>query len=1096
MARTLFAACLLLIGCVQTLAADDAYIRREGDRFTIGTALVERTLVLRDGRLLVMSMKDKTTGRELLGKAGLVADFSLLVGPQPKAPGGDSGGWRLIDAKETRLTQGELRLDLTIEGNGLRIVRSYVVHPGSSVIRESTTVTNSSDAPLVVAEPAFLSCAPAVGDADSLDFHWMTGGENAPGQWTLRTEKVQGGWKLAFDSYDAFPAENRGFPGDGVDARIEHNDQQVWPAKGWQYVADATVTAPFDLKVNVKAGDRLIFRVNMHGNIGWDTTTFDPTITYADGESHSASKEFANEQGKNGWRYQSIDNSKFVDLVYCPGPIQNWRKKPDNATHTPFVDATSQHPDVNQDAARVWTAPKDGEVRITGSVCNSGNRSQVAPRGFRPGSSSYAPWYALYGRDTKQGLFIGFDYFGHWASGFELRPDGAIGAQLRIAGFRRELKSGQSFTTPWAFTGLFHDDLDNAGNELLDWQYNYLWDYTRDGRGGTYPWFPALRTLGYWFKGTGWGQPAVSWTGGDPDLASTFRKVFRIADYMRYTGTDVYHRDWGWWDVAGEWNGPDFRATGDYLRKHDMGQLIYAFLYTVDRKSRVAGQHPDWLLGGSIGGATLDMSRPEVVGFIQNQLEDFVKRWGDFEWRNDSFFTAERPGDAGVLLEQDQSFRRILKEFLDKHPNCAFQAVNGGGNYAGYDYLRYASNVQFSDGVIGPLRNYWSSLLFPPDKNCDNPDQWDPDKYDKATWRGLLCFNYDTTGDTWNPTKLEGIRQLNDIYHYLLKHGVVGRWVRVYRPIIDGDNPTFWFQRLSADRKRGIVIPKHVPAGAVTIRPKGLLEAEAYTVSFQESDAVLNLKGAELMQRGITIGKMPPGELIYLNLPLHPGSRLDKNPPTPPGPLVAKSAENMGYPGVELTWKPGGDDNWVSHYEVFRDGKLIDKVAKGAYCFDHSAGADVHAKYEIRTVDGAGNTSANAAFAPVRGRAGVVIDDADPAISFTGRWEQAAPFPAHAGTIRSCKDKGGSVELTVEGKRVLLFSKLGADCGRLAVSIDENPPDVVDTFSADDIWGVCVWRHEFPAAGRHRLRLVVMGDHTPRSTGDRVFLDAARVEQE
>ena len=66
---------------------------------------------------------------------------------------------------------------------------------------------------------------------------------------------------------------------------------------------------------------------------------------------------------------------------------------------------------------------------------------------------------------------------------------------------------------------------------------------------------------------------------------------------MRYIGADVYHRDWGWWDRAGDWNGPDFRATGDYLRKSGMGQLIYAFLYTVDPESKVAREHPDWVIG-------------------------------------------------------------------------------------------------------------------------------------------------------------------------------------------------------------------------------------------------------------------------------------------------------------------------------------------------------------------------------------------------------------------------------------------------------------------------------------------------------------------
>ena len=124
-------------------------------------------------------------------------------------------------------------------------------------------------------------------------------------------------------------------------------------------------------------------------------------------------------------------------------------------------------------------------------------------------------------------------------------------------------------------------------------------------------------------NGTGWGQPGVPWIGGRPDFQSTFRKVFRVADLMRYVGADVYHRDWGWWDRAGDWNGPDFRATGNYLRKSGMGQLIYAFLYTVDKKSRVAQDHPDWLLGN-----TLDMSRPEVVAFMDQSTRPVCRALG------------------------------------------------------------------------------------------------------------------------------------------------------------------------------------------------------------------------------------------------------------------------------------------------------------------------------------------------------------------------------------------------------------------------------------------------------------------------------------
>ncbi len=526
-----------------------------------------------------------------------------------------------------------------------------------------------------------------------------------------------------------------------------------------------------------------------------------------------------------------------------------------------------------------------------------------------------------------------------------------------------------------------------------------------------------------------------------------------------------------------------------------MGQLIYAFLYTVSRKSKVAAEHPDWLAGSDDDGVTLDLSQPEVVRFIQGQLRSFVGRWGNFTWRNDSTITSEQKNDPSVLLEQDQNFRRILREFLEENPNCAFQAVNGGGNFAGYDYVRHASNIQFSDGVIGPLRNHWSSLLFPPDKNCDNPDQWNPDAYNKAAWRGLLCFNYDTTGDTVDPVKLEGIRELNDLYHYLQTQGLVGRWVRVHRPLVTGDDPTFWFQRLSRDARRSLIIPKHVPSGPVTVRPKGLLPKASYTVSFHESAAEEKRTGADLLANGIRLTNMPPGELIYLNLPLHPGSKLDTTPPKPPTPLRAVAAENMGYPGVELTWKPGTDNNWVSAYEILRNGQLIDKVAKGHYYFDHSAGADPHARYELRTMDGAGNVSQPVAFRPAPGPAARIVD-AGPAggMTFTGDWKTSSSLPSHAGTLHSSQTPGATMELKCEGTRVLVFAKLGADCGRMAISVDGAAPETVDTFSADDIWGVCLWQKSLGGGGAHTVRLTLVDGRHPRSKGNWTHLDGVRVE--
>jgi hypothetical protein len=1075
------------------VAADgsgDAYIRNQGNRWTLGTASVERVVAFEEGRLLLKSFRNKTTGRELAPAASAEFFFRLNENPEPVTSA--TGPWKLVRAEPTRLGQGELCLELVVERDSLQVTKTYVVYPGSSVIREWISFKNAGNKPLVIAEPGFLDLHVKTGDPASLDFLWMSGGSNEPASWKLKTESLAAAKPRTFDSYEPFPFEAeepaRKFPGDGVNAKILLNDRQAWPPSGWQYVANSTVQAPVDFRAEVKAGDKLVFLVNMNKNIGFDTTAFDPTIAYDGGPAHKASKEFTGEQGKNGWRYQYLQKGQFVDLVYYP-EWRQWRKKKDNATGTPFVGDSDQHPDSGQDAARVWTASKAGRIHVTASVSNRGNGGRARARDTRyhgrPGTLSYAPWAALFSKDTRDGLFVGWDYFGHWASSFALGADGAVTVQLKVAGHKQTLAPGDSLTTPIAFAGLFRDDLDAAGNECLDWQYRYLWDYTRE------PWFPAIRMLGYWMKGTGWGQQGVGWLGGNPDLESTFRKVFRVADLMRYCGADVYHRDWGWWDRAGDWNGPDFRTTGSYLRKSGMGQLIYAFLYTVSPESKFAKAHPDSHIG-----STLDMSRPEVVEHMKRQLDEFCRRWGDFEWRNDSFFTAARKGDDTPILGQDVGFRKILRDFLDGHPACAFQAVNGGGNYGGYDYTRYCSAFSFSDGAVGILRNYHAALLFPPDKTSDIPDVWNPDRFDKATWRGLLCINFDMTGDTWDPAKLEGVRELIDIYHYLHRQGVVGRWVKVYRPTITGDDPTMYFQRLSGDRLRGIVIPKRPAPGPVTIRPKGLSPAETYTVSFHESAEIQKRTGADLLQRGITLDKMPPGELIYLNLPLHPGSKLDKTAPTAPSDASLRAAENMGYPGVELRWKPGADDNWVSYYDIFRDGRWLDRVAKGTYYFDHSAGADLAAKYEVCTVDGAGNASARICASGPKTQPAVVVDDASAAVVCTGSWKrQKDLLPAHCATLSTSDQAGASATLAVEGRRLLWFSKLGATAGLASVSIDGGPAETVDTYSADDIWGVCVFRKQFPAAGRHTVKITVLGRHGSRSKGDLVAIDGFRAER-
>ena len=74
-------------------------------------------------------------------------------------------------------------------------------------------------------------------------------------------------------------------------------------------------------------------------------------------------------------------------------------------------------------------------------------------------------------------------------------------------------------------------------------------------------------------------------------------------------------------------------------------------------------------------------------------------------------------------------------------------------------------------------------------------------------------------------------------------------------PEIEGDDPTMYFERLSRDGTRGIIIPKHPAPGPVTIRPKGLNPGREYLVWLQESD-----RSEIANRRRIDEGRHSPGQ--------------------------------------------------------------------------------------------------------------------------------------------------------------------------------------------------------------------------------------------
>ncbi len=732
--------------------------------------------------------------------------------------------------------------------------------------------------------------------------------------------------------------------------------------------------------------------------------------------------------------------------------------------------------------ARLFDSTDPAEC-FAGSAC---------PQGWSAGNSIYAPIQVYFNRKTKDGVFVGWDYMGRWASSVGNYNGGPVNVTLKVSGYSQVVPDGGVVETPKAFTGAFEGDLDAMGDQMLDYQYRYKWDYTRQD------YFPAVQMLGNWMNGASGFDPKHPREDVEP--ISTYRKVFRMADLMRYVGADIYWRDYGWWDIAGDWNGPDFEETGRYLSKYGIKQTIYTIVYNAQQGSKVVTDHPDWAVfrGGDFAGQYyLDQSKPAVTDWELDVLNKQVRRWGDFQWRKDDRATFAPGPDFTPLLAQDQNFRQLLQNFLIANPGSSFHGCNGGGNDLGYEALRMATAWQYSDGCVGRFRVYYPSYLFPPDKLENMPDNWDPAKYNKEEWRGLLWSSFPMTGDTLELDKMEGIRTLIDIYHYLAKEGVVGRWVKIYHPPVTGDTPDWYLQRMSRDNRKGIIMPGHALKTPITIFPRGLLAEEKYNVSYQESQASQDRIGADLMSNGISFKTVPDGELIYLNLPMHPGSMSDKISPTAPGRVVKGIGTHMGYRGVELSWIPGADNNWISYYEVFRNGIAVEKVAKGTFYFDHSAGADLAARYEVASVDGSGNSSERAEAQGGPQVRSLIADDASGNLKYAGGgWQHQATIPeAFDGTQSQSRQSGDALEFTFQGNRITWYGRLGSTMGKADVFIDGKWDQTIDTYDADEIPNIAVYSRTFPSSGDHTLKVLATGDRNWRSSDCWIVVDAFQVGQ-
>ncbi len=480
-----------------------------------------------------------------------------------------------------------------------------------------------------------------------------------------------------------------------------------------------------------------------------------------------------------------------------------------------------------------------------------------------------------------------------------------------------------SVSTPIITVATYSGDMDNLMVELYSWQYEYMWDYTHNDyfarfrdQSGDYPWVYCSRVLNE--------QYAYRLVGMDLLASKQLAKA----------GIDINWDDAGWSSFPGwpedkyhsvfqnTYEGPDHRLSTRYFNKTGLKRLIWF------------ARRPSLGILGTKEGA-----------------------WGEFEWRTDGI-------GAFPDLYTHWRFMNGVKNYLEGGLNRSFHTCSCGATYAfNFDIQRYANFHYASDSGFGPCKAYYYSYFTVSDRfgdllpgmgghnvANDGSHMWtDTPRIPLGYTPEHAYSGLATCGLTGSNTEEHyvKIREDKEIYDWLKANGLVGRWMYMFHPGVYGDKEIYYQQRTSRDRLRACLIIRRTPKGRVVVYPKGLIADETYTVSFERNDTVFQKTGAELMEEGIVLKNVAPRELVYFNLQNSPARRKTANVPVVKNVVCAEEC-NVGMTGMGIYWSAEAKD--VRYYEIARNGKVINTVAKLKYYFDNECDLKENPQYTVRAV--------------------------------------------------------------------------------------------------------------------------------------------------
>ncbi|HOM56709.1 MAG TPA: alpha-galactosidase, partial [Candidatus Latescibacteria bacterium] len=204
--------------------------------------------------------------------------------------------------------------------------------------------------------------------------------------------------------------------------------------------------------------------------------------------------------------------------------------------------------------------------------------------------------------------------------------------------------------------------------------------------------------------------------------------ILKDVDVAAAIGTEMYVIDAGWYgnepnqwgNNVGDWHdgpwmkeGGGLKAVADYVHEKGLKFGLWVEIEAAGANSTLKKEHPDWLMtrdGEPVaGGRALDLTKPEVAEFVENEIARLIHTYDLDMFRIDHNHCIQPAGNRrfqGFTEDLIWRYYDVLYGIFDRlrarFPNVVFQNCAGGGGRLDWGTLARFHNTELSDWMRMP----------------------------------------------------------------------------------------------------------------------------------------------------------------------------------------------------------------------------------------------------------------------------------------------------------------------------------------------------------------------------------------------------------